>query len=97
MTNVDSYCIICTNGFLVPDLFVDLINREYLSCILNQKQKDVILNRRQFDRLSIYSNLLVVIIDLKTATLVNLSFRLLVHVSKLCITAQLGFDSCYQF
>ena len=94
---MDSYCVIRANGFLIPDLFVDLINGKYLSCVLYQKQEDIVFNRSQLNRISINCNFFVIIIDLKTATLVDLSFRLLVHVSKLCITAQLGFNSCNQF
>ena len=50
VTDVYSYCIVGADGFLIPDLFVNLINGENLAGILNQKQKNIVFNRSQFDQ-----------------------------------------------
>ena len=88
--------VVCANGFLVPDLLVDFVDRENLAGIFGQQQKDVVLDRSQFDGFIIDKYFLGVIVDGETAAFVDVFIAALVHVAKLGVAAQLGFDSGYQ-
>lgn len=78
MADMDRYCIVCPDRFLIPYLFIYFINGKYLARILYQKQENIILDRSQLNGFSVYCNLFIIIIDLKAAALVNLILLLLV-------------------
>ena len=96
MADVDGYGIVGADGILIPDLFVDLVDGEYLSGILYKEQQDVILNGRELDGLAVHRHLFIFIIDHETAALIDLGAVLLVQVSKLGVAAELGFDPGHQ-
>lgn len=78
MADVHGHCIVRADGLFIPYLLINLINGKYLSRILHQKQQDIVLDGRQLDGIAVHSHLFVVIINLKSAALINLSVRLLV-------------------
>ena len=43
MADVDRNRIVRPNGLFVPDLLIDLVNREHLPGIFNQEQQDICL------------------------------------------------------
>ena len=53
MANVDSYCVVCADGFFVPDLLINFINRKYFSGIFDQKKKDIVFNGSELDQIII--------------------------------------------
>ena len=61
MSDVNRYRIICRDRFLFPDTLIDLIDGKNSSLIFDQKKKDPVLDRCQFDCFSIDSNFLTVI------------------------------------
>ena len=78
MADMNGHRIVRSDCLLIPDLFVNLIDGEYLPRILHQEQKDVVLDGGQLNGFSVYCHFLVVIVDLKAAALIDLSLRLLV-------------------
>ena len=82
------HSVICAYGIFIPDIFIDLIDRENFSLVFHQKQQNIVFDRCQFHDLAVYGDFLSLIIDGKTTDLIN---RLPVFrsVSKLCVAAQL--------
>ena len=93
---MDGYGIIRADRFFIPDLFIDLVYGEHLSGILDEKEKNVIFNGSQLDEFSINRDFFIIIINCQTSAFIYLTGCLLVHITELGITAQLGFYSCYQ-
>ena len=56
----DMHCngVVCTDGILIPDALVDLIDRKDLALILHKEQKNVVLDWRQLHCLPIYGHFL---------------------------------------
>ena len=71
MPDVDGDRVVRTDGILIPDALIDLVDGENPPLIFDEEQKDVIFDRCQLHRLIIDRNLLRVIIDDKSADLVN--------------------------
>ena len=65
------YGVVGTDGLLIPDLLIDLVDGEYFSGILHQKQQDVVFNGGQLDLFVVYVHFLGIIVDLKAAAAVN--------------------------
>ena len=78
MADMDRHRIVRADGFLIPDLLVNLIDGEYLACVLHQQKQDIVLDGGQLDGLPVHRHFLIVIVDLEAAALIDLAFRLLV-------------------
>ena len=85
-----SYRVVSTNGVLVPDLFIDLVNGKDFPGIFDEQQQDIVFNGGKLNQLSVHRDLFVFIIDLKAAASVDLGIILLIQISKLGIAAELG-------
>ena len=89
MPDMHCHCIICSNCFLIPDVFVDLINGKYPSLILHQKKQDIVLNRCQLYHITVYPDFLQIIVYTQTSCLVDMSILHRYCCSQPCISAKL--------
>ena len=64
-------CIVRADRLLIPDRLVDLVDGEDFSGVFGQQQKNVVLDRSQFDGLIIDKYFLGVIVDGESAAFVN--------------------------
>ena len=62
--------VVGTDGFLIPDLFVDIIDGENLASVFGKQQQDVVLNGSQLDGLVIDKHFFGVIVDGKATAFV---------------------------
>ena len=86
-------CIVGADSFFIPDLLINLVNRKYLACIFYQKQENIVFNRSQLNGSAVNRYFLIVIINLKAATAIQLSKTLLGNIAQLGIAAELGFNA----
>lgn len=87
----DMHChrIICSNCFLIPDVFVNLINGKYPSLILHQQKQDIVLNGCQLHHITVYPDFLQVIVYAQTSCLVDMSILHRYCCSQPCISSKL--------
>ena len=85
--------VVGTNGLLVPDLLVDLIDGENLAGIFGEQQQNVVFDGSQFNWFVIHKYFLGIIVDGKAAAFVYVFIAALVQIAELCIAAKLGFDA----
>ena len=90
VANMDSYGVVGTDGLLIPYLFINLIDGENFSGILNEKQEDVIFDRCKSDQFSVHHDFFIIIIDLKTAAFIDSVCGWGGQVAKLGVAAQMG-------
>ena len=50
MTDMYGNGVVRADGFFIPDLLIDLVDGENLSGILDEEQKNIVLDRSQLDR-----------------------------------------------
>ena len=81
------YSIICTNGLLIPDVFINLVDGKDLSLVFHQKEQDIVLDRSKLYRFTVHGHFLGVIIHTQTAHLIQ-CIILDIQAAKLGITPQ---------
>ncbi len=65
--------VVCADGVLIPDIFINLIDGKYPALIFNLQKQNIIFNRSQLHLLSVHTDFLGLIVDDQPSCLINMS------------------------
>ena len=94
---MDRHRVICGECFLVPDIFVNLTDRKDSSLILDEKQKDAVLDGRKLHQVAVHPDFFLIVVHRKASRLVDVRPGSPRGGPQLRISSELGFDSGNQF
>ena len=93
---MDRYGIICADGFLITDIFINLLDGKNLPRIHDQEAKDVVLHGSQLHRLPVNRHLLGIVVDAEPAGLVDGVAVFHGHGSQFRVPADMGLHPGHQ-
>src|SRR5699024_11892121 len=67
MADMDRHRVICGECFLVPDIFVNLTDRKDSSLILDEEQKDAVLDGRKLHQVAVHPDFFLIVVHRKAS------------------------------